>query len=100
MKTTIPKTKDNKAEDWRQWKEDVEDFFDDAKPGMKKFLVEVMLQKEIIKDEWMANMKEVHGAAIVEGSVKVWRALKGLTQGEARKVINSVKNENGFVAWQ
>ena len=30
----------------------------------------------------------------------VWRALKGLTEGEARKVVVAVKEEDGFKAWQ
>ena len=50
-------------------------------------------QTEELKDEWMQMMKDKYGAKVTEDSVQVWR-------GEARKVIMSVKNEDGFKAWQ
>ena len=53
-----------------------------------------------LKDEWMQMMKGNYGAKVTEDSVQVWRALKSLTGSEARKVIMSVKNEDGFKAWQ
>ena len=82
------------------WKEDVEDFLDDANPGMKKFLQEVSMQAEGVKEEWLVSMSRVYGEKITGDGVKVWRALKGLTEGEARKVLNAVKSENGFEAWR
>ena len=45
-KSTIPKVMGGQEEDWRQWKEDTEDFMDDTNPGMKKFLREVAMQKD------------------------------------------------------
>ena len=32
--------------------------------------------------------------------MKRWRSLKKLTQGEARKVVTAVGQEDGFKAWQ
>ena len=40
-----------------------------------------------------------YGEKVTKDAVRVWRALKGITEGEARKVINSVKSEDGFKAW-
>ena len=98
-KNTIPRKIDDKEEDWRQWKADVEDFLDEENPGMKKFLEEIAKQKEGITEEWLNQMKNKYPPKITNDQVQVWRALKGLTEGEARKVINSVKDEDGFRAW-
>ena len=61
---------------------------------------DVEAQTEELKDEWMQMMKDKYGAKVTEDSVQVSRALKSLNGGEARKVIMSVKNEDGFKAWQ
>ena len=37
---------------------------------------------------------------VTQDEVQVWRALKGLTDGEARKVVLSVRDEDGFLAWR
>ena len=99
-KNTIPKTFDHKLEEWRQWKDDVLDFFDENNKGMREFLVEV--QKEDVVDEaWIQNRARQLGNKIAgnDEAIRIWRALKGMTTGEARKVINTVKEENGFMAW-
>ena len=98
-KNTIPRKLDDKEEDWRQWKADVEDFLDEQNPGMKKFMEEIAKQKDGITEAWLQEMKGKYAVKITNDQVQVWRALKGLTEGEARKVINSVKDEDGFRAW-
>ena len=35
-----------------------------------------------------------------EDSVAIYRALKGLTEGEASDVVCGIKAENGFHAWK
>ena len=84
----------------RGTQDDLLDFLDCSNPGMRSFLKDVEAQTEELKDEWMHMMKDKYGAKVTEDSVQVWRALKSLTRGEARKVIMSVKNEDGFKAWQ
>ena len=37
---------------------------------------------------------------MIEDEIQVWRTLKALTTGDAKKTILSVKNEDGFRAWQ
>ena len=37
-KSMIPKTYNNQEDQWRQWQEDVTDYFDNVNPGMRKFL--------------------------------------------------------------
>ena len=76
------------------------DFLGCSNPEMRGFLKVVEAQTEELKDEWMQMMKDKYGAKVIEDSVHVWRALKSLSWREARKVIMSVKNEDGFQAWQ
>lgn len=99
-KNTIPKTFDCKLEEWRQWKDDVLDFFDENNKGMRAFLVEVQ-KEDTIDDSWLQAREQVLGSKIAgkDEAVRVWRALKGMTTGEAKKVIHTVKEENGFMAW-
>ena len=100
MKNTIPRNFDSKLEEWRSWKDDVLDFFDENNKGMRNFLVEVQ-KEESIDNEWLEGKARELGDKIAgkDEGVRVWRALKGITHGEARKVINTVKDENGFKAW-
>ena len=32
--------------------------------------------------------------------VEVWRTLKALTKGDAREIVTSVRNQDGFEAWK
>ena len=100
IKNIVPKILDNKLEEWRQWKDDVLDFLDENNKGMRNFLVEVQ-KEETIDDAWLRGQVQTHGEKIAgkDESIRVWRALKGMTTGEARKVINTVNEENGFQAW-
>jgi hypothetical protein len=86
-KNTIPKNFDNKLEDWRQWKDDVLDFFDENNKGMRSFLVEIQ-KEENIDELWLQGKAHALGEKIAgrDEGVRVWKALKGMTTGEARKV--------------
>ena len=99
VKAMLPGTFTDKVEDWRQWQEDVMDYFDNINPGMKEFLKEVEAETETVDDEWLRQQAH-HSNRITSDELQVWRALKTLTTGEARKVITSIKTENGFRAWQ
>ena len=100
MKNTIPKTLSDKEEEWRQWKEDVMDFLDSQNPGMKEFLEQIAERKEDgINEQWILQMKSVTSPKVWTDRINLWRALKGLTEGEARKVVNAVRDEDGFIAW-
>ena len=107
-KATIPKTLADKYEEWRQWKEDVEDFLDTRTKGMKVFLQQVANDKDqgevtqMYKETQRIQIEDVGGDfdQVTQDEVQVWRALKGLTDGEARKVVLSVRDEDGFLAWR
>ena len=101
VKNTLSKTMSNKSEEWKQWKSDVEDFVDDANPGMKEMFREILKEKDSIIDKsWIEARTGMFPEAVIQDSIKIYRLLKGLTDGEARKVLNIIKDENGFRAWQ
>ena len=100
IKNLNPKEYKDHGDGWRQWQDDLLDFLDYSNPGMRSFLKDVEAQTEELKDEWMQMMKDKYGVKVTEDSVQVWRGLKSLTGGEARKVIMSAKNQDGFKAWQ
>ena len=100
MKTLVPDVFSDKAEDWRAWKDDLSEYLDAVRPGMKKFLEEVAKCTVPLTDEWLTSALERHSASVVFEQVPVWRTIKRLTKGEARKLVMSVKKEDGFAAWQ
>ena len=87
----MPKTFSNKEEDWRTWQDDVMDYFDSITPGMRDLLKEVELETEPAGQEWLDKASN-HDAKVTGDQVQVWRALKNLTDGEARKVVASVRS--------
>ena len=99
VKNLVPKTFSNKEEDWRRWQDDASDYFDNINPGMRELLKDIELEMEPIDDDWLTGAQN-HSAKVRGDKVQIWRALKNLTDGEARKVVTSVKSENGFRAWQ
>ena len=52
MKNKEPKTFGEKPDDWKKWKDDLEDFLDAHNPGMKKLLKEIAETKDEISEEW------------------------------------------------
>ena len=99
-KHMIPKTFSNQEDEWRQWQDDVSDYFDHMNPGMRKFLKLVEAETEPVTEDWVKSKSADHAGKVLEDQVAIWRALKSLTDGEARKVVMSVGSENGFRAWQ
>ena len=90
----------NKEEECRRWQEDVTDFFDSQNVGMRDLLKKVELEANPVDENWVRLNGAQYGHKVAGDKVQIWRALKGLTDGEARKVITSVKEEDGFRAWQ
>ena len=101
-KSLAPKPFSDKLEEWRQWQEEIEDYFDTMNPGMRGLLKDINKQKnasDLDDDVWIPEMVSQFGSRVAEDRVQVWRAFKKLTEGEVRKVVTSVKDENGFMAW-
>ena len=99
MKSTIPRVYTDNLDQWRKWKADVIDFVDEAKPGMKKLMDEIGKMKEDASQAWVAGRSQTYGQLWLEVT-KLYRARKGLTDGEARNVLEGAHAEDGFEAWQ
>ena len=82
-----------KMEGWRNWTADVEDYTEETMPGIRadleaaKLCEEEVAEVDMAPDAW--NCREM-----------VWRFLKQYTAGEARKVVGSAPNRNGWEAWR
>ena len=99
MKSTIPKIYTDKLDQWRKWKADVIDFVDEQKPGMKHILETIGKMKDDASERWVTSQGYTYGPLGAEVT-KLYRALKGLTDGEARNVLEGAHKEDGFEAWQ
>ena len=100
QKNTIPDKFSGKAEDWRMWQEEVSDYFDSMRPGMKKLLEDVEKEADTVDIAWRQKNRGNRDPKVLGDGLEVWRALKKLTHGEAKKIVNNVKNEDGLQAWQ
>ena len=100
QKSMIPKTFSDKHEEWRVWQEEVADYIDTMTPGMKKILEEVDKEEGVVDELWRDSLSDRHAESLVKENQNVWRLLRRITDHEAKKVVMSVKNEDGFRAWQ
>ena len=98
-KDLLPKAFGSREEAWRDWVEEVRDYLDLIRPGMKAMLMAAELERDtvVIDAAWAAGRDPQLGAE----STAMWRALKKLTEEgtEARQVVTSVPGEDGYAAW-
>ena len=99
IKSMTPKTFGKSEDEWRKWQDDTMDFMDNQRPGMREFLKMVERTTGVVDASWVAANQGEHPNAVTSASVHVYRALKALTEGEARQVVQAVAGENGFAAW-
>ena len=100
MKSMVPAVFGSAEEDWRKWQEDVADYMDTLRPSMRNLLKAAEKDAGPIDDSWVQSQSGVHPPEVLGDMVNVFRALKALTQGEARTVVQAVRDENGFAAWK
>ena len=100
QKMAVPKPFSDKMEDWRMWQEEVEDYMDSINPGVKKLLQAINIEKADIDEDWKLLHTGDFDPKVLGDEVNIYRALKILTAGEAKKVVTNVKDENGLMAWQ
>ena len=96
-KQMVPKTFDGTEERWRSWQEDVMDYMDTVQPGVKDLLKAIEVTKERVDREWLRSHSGKHTQTILDDGENVWRFLKQMTDGEARKVVTGVTC--GYEAW-
>ena len=96
-KSMIPKNFTDKADEWRSWQVEVADFVDTTAPGMKKVLAEIDQETEVIDDLWRRARETKYGE-VMEGHTNLSRLLRRMTGGESKKVVMSIKDEDGGLA--
>ena len=83
----------DKMDGWRSWTADVEDYTEETMPGIRADLDMAKNQEkevaEVDMDPEAWSCREM-----------IWRFLKKCTSGEARKVVCSAPNRNGWEAWR
>ena len=84
--------------EWRNWKEDMEDYLDGQMIGMRAFLQVVAKEELPVNEACRAGAKGKVSPKILDSAVDLWRALKDMTKGEAKTIIKSVSEQDGFVA--
>ena len=99
QKSIIPKNFTDKADEWRSWQKDISDYVDTVTPEMKKVLAEIDQETDVIDELWR-HARETKYGKVMEEHISLWRLLRRITDGESKKVVMSVKDEDGFRAWQ
>jgi len=82
-----------KMDQWRSWTADVEDYTEETMPGIRSDLDKAKSEEEEVSEVDM----DPEAWALRE---MLWRFLKRYTAGEARKVVTSAPNRNGWEAWR
>ena len=100
LKEQVPKSFGLKENDWRTWQDDVATYLDTVTGGMRDALKQAELATSEVDDAWLVHQTTTHGAIVMGKSRELHRALKTLTEGEARMVVQGVKDERGFEAWR
>ena len=97
----IPKNFTDKANEWRNWQEEVADYVDTVTPRMKKVLAEIDQETDVIDDIWRDARETKYGKVMEEQTnLCLWRLLRRITERELKKVVMNIKDEDGFRAWQ
>ena len=101
-KSLVPKAFGSTESDWRKWQDDTADFLDSINAGMRNLLKHIERSEGALDEAWLAAAYDTFPEKLLadENRVNVFRALKTLTEGEARNVVMSVDNENGLKAWK
>ena len=82
-----------KMDQWRTWKADVEDYTEETLPGIRGYLEKTKEGDEEIEEV------DVDPVAWDQREMR-WRFLKRYTADDARKVVSSVSDRNGWEAWR
>ena len=78
---------------WGSWTADVEDYTEEAMPGIRSYLEKAKSKEEEISEvDWDPE-------AWAQREMR-WRFLNRYTAGEERKVVSSASKRNGWEAWR
>ena len=100
VKSMVPPVFGGSEDKWRSWQDDVSDYIDSQKAGLKVVMKAAEKSVDPISDLWMAEQTIQSGIGVEKHKANLYRALKQLTSGEARTVVQGVRGEDGFEAWR
>ena len=90
LKQQLPNTFGKNEADWRSWQEDVLLYIDTMSAGMSEFMKASEHQPREITSAWINSLVGPSGTT---KSMDLHRCLRGLTEGEARTVVQGVRDE-------
>ena len=101
LKNLVPKKMDHDVNKWRSWRDDTLDYFDTINTGIKELLKGIIKCKDQEVEDYIVNEAFLKNKEFGdEDSARVWRALKELTEGDARRVVTAGPEGNGYEAWR
>ena len=84
----------SQSDHWRKWKGDVEEYCEHIHRGMKDIMDQATKADGEIEEQWFHNTEDCWW----DRSEVLWSFLRRFTDGEARRVVLSVSNCNGWNA--
>ena len=84
----------DKQDEWRKWKADVEDYAEETMSGIKKYLDIAREADEEVELLTLGDEKWWNKAEMI------WRFLRKYSDGDAKKIVSSVRMRNGWEAWR
>ena len=100
IKEQLPGKFGKNEDEWRRWQEDVSEYLDTMQPGLRDVLKDAEKATMEISATWLQDEAARHTTCTPVNSVHLFRALRALTEAEARMVLQGVREENGFEAWR
>ena len=90
-----------KDEDWPQWKESVEDYVEQIRPGMKELLKRCGKAKEEVTEATVQKTEGyVEGQWLLRPEIFSLLKTKTVAASEARTTVMCTDRENGYEAWR
>ena len=86
----------SQSDHWRKWKGDVEEYCEHIHRGMKDIMDQATKADGEIEEQWFHNTEDCWW----DRSEVLWSFLRRFIDGEARRVVLSVSNCNGWNAWR
>jgi hypothetical protein len=86
----------SKPEQWKRWVGDVAEYCENIYSGMKDIMQQACKADNDIEEAWFNDTDDCWW----ERADELWSLLRRYTEGEARRVVMGVANNNGWNAWR
>ena len=79
---------------WKKWKTDIEDLLECSVKGMADALEESRMATEVVEEEILTE------DGMWERRDRLYRFLRRNSEGDARKIVEGVRDNNGWESWR